>query len=159
MKKIIAFCAIGISVHAGAQSVTPQVVATSGDYYNGSSANLSWTLGEVAIDTYVGSSNQLTQGFQQPEIRFSELENFAQDLVVSLYPNPATSLVNLQIANNSETLQLQMYDASGKLILSGIYVSNENHPIYLTGLADGFYLLKISSPTSGLLKTLKIQKN
>ena len=159
MNKIFVSCIFSLAFTANAQSVTPQVVATSGDFYNGSSASLSWTLGEVAVDTYIGSSNQLTQGFQQPEIRFSELEDFAQDLVVSLYPNPASSLVNLQIANNSETLQLEMYDASGKLILSDAYVSNENHPIYLTGLADGFYLLKISSPTTGHLKTLKIQKN
>ncbi len=49
-----------------AQSVSPQVVASSGDYYQGTNASLSWTLGEIATETYSNGSIILTQGFQQP---------------------------------------------------------------------------------------------
>ena len=49
-----------------AQSVSPQVVASSGDYYQGTNASLSWTLGEIATETYSNGSTILTQGFQQP---------------------------------------------------------------------------------------------
>ena len=49
-----------------AQSVSPQVVASSGDYYQGANASLSWTLGEIATETYSNGSVILTQGFQQP---------------------------------------------------------------------------------------------
>jgi len=51
-----------------AQSIERDVVASSGDYYEGANISLSWTLGEIAIETYDNGSNILTQGFQQPGI-------------------------------------------------------------------------------------------
>jgi hypothetical protein len=47
------------------QTVSPEVVAAAGDYYESANASLSWTLGEVATETYTGTSATLTQGFQQ----------------------------------------------------------------------------------------------
>jgi len=51
-----------------AQSIERDVVASSGDYYEGANISLSWTLGEIAVETYDNGSNILTQGFQQPGI-------------------------------------------------------------------------------------------
>jgi len=49
-----------------AQSVSPQVVSSAGDYFEGTNASLSWTLGEIATETFVAGDVILTQGFQQP---------------------------------------------------------------------------------------------
>jgi len=49
-----------------AQSVSPEVVSSAGDYFEGTNASLSWTLGEIATETYSNGTNILTQGFQQP---------------------------------------------------------------------------------------------
>ncbi len=48
------------------QSIERDVVAASGDYYEGANISLSWTLGEIATETYDNGNNILTQGFQQP---------------------------------------------------------------------------------------------
>ena len=48
------------------QSVSPEVISSSGAYYENASASLSWTLGEVATETYSNGGVTLTQGFQQP---------------------------------------------------------------------------------------------
>ncbi len=48
------------------QSVSPEVISSSGDYFEGSNASISWTLGEIATETYSNGSVILTQGFQQP---------------------------------------------------------------------------------------------
>jgi len=55
-----------LSFAVAAQSLSPEVIASSGDYYENANASLSWTLGEIATETYSGGSNILTQGFQQP---------------------------------------------------------------------------------------------
>ena len=47
------------------QTLTPEVLAASGDYFTSTSNSLSWTLGESVIETYSSSNNSLTQGFQQ----------------------------------------------------------------------------------------------
>src|SRR5688572_27496856 len=104
MKKLFGVLIYSVSVTAFSQSLTPTVVASSGDYFSGSAASLSWTLGEVVTDTYIGTNNQLTQGFQQPEISFVTLEDFAIDIALNLYPNPTTSEVNLEVKNNTEVL-------------------------------------------------------
>jgi hypothetical protein len=49
-----------------AQSVSPEVISSSGDYFEGPNASLSWTLGEIATETYTAGNVILTQGFQQP---------------------------------------------------------------------------------------------
>jgi hypothetical protein len=48
-----------------AQSVGPEVIASAGDYYEGANVSLSWTLGELATETYSNGNIILTQGFQQ----------------------------------------------------------------------------------------------
>ncbi|MBN2174518.1 MAG: hypothetical protein JW731_10310, partial [Bacteroidales bacterium] len=53
---------------AFAQSVSPEVIASAGDYFENSTGSLSWTLGEVMNETFSNGSNILTQGFQQPFI-------------------------------------------------------------------------------------------
>jgi hypothetical protein len=42
------------------------VISSSGDYFEGSNASISWTLGEIATETFTNGSVVLTQGFQQP---------------------------------------------------------------------------------------------
>jgi hypothetical protein len=41
------------------------VVASSGDHFEGTNASISWTLGEIATETYSNGNIILTQGFQQ----------------------------------------------------------------------------------------------
>jgi len=48
------------------QSVSPQVLATTGAYQSAGSISLSYTVGEVATQTLTSAGNILTQGFQQP---------------------------------------------------------------------------------------------
>jgi len=49
-----------------AQSLSPTVIATAGDYSASSSVSLSWTLGEIATETFSNGGYILCQGFQQP---------------------------------------------------------------------------------------------
>jgi len=67
MKKgTIVLCLVTFVLLTQAQSVSPEVVATAGDYYEGTNVSLSWTLGELATETYTNGNVILTQGFQQP---------------------------------------------------------------------------------------------
>ncbi len=63
------------------QSIERSVVASSGDYFEGAGISLSWTLGEIATETYSNGSIILTQGFQQPDITlriYVDLKAFLQ---------------------------------------------------------------------------------
>lgn len=159
MKKIAGILLFSGSFFAGAQSLTPTVVATSGDYFATSSVNLSWTIGEIVTDTYIGTNNQLTQGFQQPTASFASVEDFAPEISISLYPNPTQSWVNLEIENSSENLNVKIMDLTGKIIYTDIYQAESVKKINLENFANGIYFLEISNSKNEKLKTFKIQKS
>jgi len=67
MLKIVACCvAVSFSTALFAQSLTPKVLATAGNYATGSGLSLSQTIGETFNKTLQNGSTILTQGEQQP---------------------------------------------------------------------------------------------
>lgn len=48
------------------QTIDREVVASSGDYFAGPNSSISWTVGEIATETFTNGNFILTQGFQQP---------------------------------------------------------------------------------------------
>ncbi len=55
---------------AAAQSLTPQVVASAGNYLTGNNGSMNFTIGQTAVGSFLSSTGFLTQGFQ-PTIGFS----------------------------------------------------------------------------------------
>jgi hypothetical protein len=67
MKKLVSFLSLVLLIQCiSAQTLSPVVLASSGNYFESADASLSWTLGEIATETYSSGSVILTQGFQQP---------------------------------------------------------------------------------------------
>lgn len=93
-KKILLLaCSIPLAAGLWAQSLSPQVVASSGSYGTGGGYSLSWTVGEMAATaTLTGGSTILTQGFQQPTDVVNGLLDLSRDGGGSfiVYPVPAT---------------------------------------------------------------------
>ena len=63
--KILSILFFAATILCTAQSIERDVVASSGDYFEGTNISLSWTLGEIATETYSSGNIILTQGFQQ----------------------------------------------------------------------------------------------
>lgn len=67
MKTIVTSIAfIATTILCNAQSIDRNVVASSGDYFEGPSSSISWTLGEIATETLTDGNFIITQGFHQP---------------------------------------------------------------------------------------------
>jgi hypothetical protein len=67
-QKIIIICQLAnmLICQLNAQSVSPQVIASSGGYQSNTAGSLSFTIGETNTKTLSSANNMLTQGFQQP---------------------------------------------------------------------------------------------
>jgi len=63
--RILSILFFAATILCTAQSIEREVVAGSGDYFEGANSLLSWTLGEIATETYTAGNITLTQGFQQ----------------------------------------------------------------------------------------------
>jgi hypothetical protein len=58
---------------ASCQLSSPEVIATAGGFFTGTSLTQSWTIGESITETFSGSSIIATQGFQQPGNELAKL--------------------------------------------------------------------------------------
>ena len=66
MKKIlIIVCVLAVNAMQ-AQLLSPTVIATAGDYSTDPGVSLSWTLGEIATETFSSVGNKPSQGIQKP---------------------------------------------------------------------------------------------
>jgi len=55
-----------LSSFTNAQTISQDVIGSAGSSYLNQEGSFAWTIGEVTVDTYLNSSNFLTQGFHQP---------------------------------------------------------------------------------------------
>lgn len=139
-----------------AQSLSPQVIASSGTTFTSASAKLEFTIGEVATSTLTAGGNTLTQGFHQPEIQFNSLENYNPDFVFTLYPNPTEQLVTVE-SSKEENMQVHVYDANGKaIIVSSVF--EQKITIDLQTLAAGSYIFRITTKDGKPLHSYTVLK-
>jgi len=165
MKKITILTAAILcwNIQAKAQTLTPEVVASAGDFYTSSSASLSWTVGESMTESFIAGNNILTQGFQQPENLNATVVNkgniFSE---VTAYPNPTRNVLNLYFGNHLDgLLQVEIFDVAGKIVYSSTAnVSKENRlRVDLSELQEGLYLMKLSKADNGASTIIKIHKS
>jgi hypothetical protein len=148
-----------------AQIIAPQSVNSAGVKMAQSNGSLSFTVGELVVLTQTDANgNSLGGGFTNSSTLsttvLSVQEPDAAILQVSVFPNPTTDLVQIQIKEASiEEMNLELTDLSGKTLYSGHYllmdqsigINTANYPV-------GVYLLTLKKPNGQLLGTYKIVK-
>jgi hypothetical protein len=153
MKFLTVLSIIALPVVGFAQSVEQNVIASAGEHFENGSVQLSWTLGEVMIDTYDNGNNILTQGFHQTELTVTAIEENLADIRMSLYPNPTSEYLNIELGNNEKDINLQLYDMSGRLIHKDVINAYQNkYVLPMHAVATGKYLVQMQSE-DGKMKT------
>ena len=61
---------------------------------------------------------------------------------LSVYPNPATSLLNVELTNVSEDARMELYNSTGQIVKVAT-LENAHGSISLSGLNKGIYVLQI----------------
>lgn len=147
-----------------AQSTTPTVVASQGDYYTAAGGSVSWTLGEIVTETESSSGHIITQGFHQPKRGVGTgITAPMSGATVALYPNPVTDFLSLDFSNSfNGNYRVEIFDMHGKKLFtenfSLLAASNKQHNISFSDCADGIYLLNIINPENNFKQSYKINK-
>jgi len=85
----------------------------------------------------------------------SEVKQHITKNGIEVYPNPASDLLYLQLPENSGDAEINIYDATGRIVQSEKIVNNQNS-INIRGLTAGTYVLKVqfrdNCRTSGFIK-------
>ncbi|MDC0303982.1 T9SS type A sorting domain-containing protein [Flavobacteriales bacterium] len=158
--KFLTVLSIALIPMAGmAQSISPEVIASAGEHFENGTTQLSWTLGEVVIDTYGNGTNTLTQGFHQTQLTVTSVEETLSEVRLNMYPNPTSELLNIDLGNNQTDINLQLFDMSGKLVYQAkIEAFQTNHVVPMNLVATGNYLVQMQSVDGKLNTTHKVIK-
>lgn len=147
--------------YINAQSITPQVVASSGGYASNGTFSVSWTLGEPVIATAQNSGTTLTQGFQQPTYNVTNITTETlQGFDVNVFPNPTSDYITIEWTVEKEnTLYITLYDMAGKMISEKSYSeSDKKVSINMSQLASAQYILEVKDKTNSATKIFRIAK-
>ena len=138
--------------------ISQEVIATQGNSTSNSVATLDYTIGEVVILTGTDGKNDVTQGFHQPVFEITNIETIEISFEVSIYPNPAVELLNIQFEEVDKGSRFELYDANGKLLITR-EINDHNMSLPFNEYETGLYFISFISSDNQLLKTFKIQKS
>ena len=137
------------------QSLSPTVISTAGDYYTGTSATLSVTIGEPVIETYTSGSVILSTGFQQSDLM--------KQLMLTLFPEGLWNGTGLNKAQNetgdqysgntADKINIELHNAADYGIVaysaSGINLSTSGQAaVSVPGTNSGSYYLTVKHRNS-----------
>ena len=143
---------------AGSVVSAQQVVSSNGDSQSAAAVEVSWTLGEAVIETFIGGSNMLTQGFHQTKITVTAVSDvLIPGLEVKVFPNPTPEIITIQFSEYVEGSRYWLYDLRGKLLENKLIPSADTE-INMRNYASGQYILKLTDKSKQPLQTFQIIK-
>jgi ubiquitin len=138
-------------------------VNTSGGNASGSGGSLSFSVGQAAYTSVVGSNGSLDVGIQHLYvISITTGTPEAHNIQLTVFPNPTSDRLALRIDNELlsagtvQKLSYQLYNLSGKMLLNDLIFSNETS-INLNNLQPATYFLRVMQDKNEN-KTFKIIK-
>src|SRR5205823_972037 len=140
---------MGMASAGWTQSLSPQLIGAAGENSGSSAVNLEWTLGESSVATIAFDDGMHTQGFHQPVLRVTAVQDIdAQHIYdVRVSPNPVQSLLNVSVhSDESSPLLLNLTDIHGKAIsMTAMNSKDDSQVIDMSMFAAGIYLLHVKN--------------
>ena len=159
----VIICSIGMLTFGQNDTISSYVVATAGGDTTVNGVSVSWTLGEVAIETIADDDSTiiLTQGFQQGFFEITSVgEPLSNEFEINIYPNPAKEYVNVDLTSNEiKTIIIEIFNMEGKLVYKNRFEHAEGpNQITLNNLNSNQYILRVTDSKGRVLQTFKLIK-
>lgn len=149
-----------MSVMLHAQIAERSILSTAGNLFATESISLEFTIGDIAIKTLNSEVLILTQGFLQPNNPATiSIKSIHQKLKWNIYPNPATTYINLSFSQilHTNKYKVDIHDLNGRLVLENKLIEQNNN-IDISELQPGTYLVKIKNNNQYLSSAQILQK-
>ena len=139
------------------QNLMPELLSSSGGLHTGTNTSLSWTLGEININTITSNDFMLTQGFQQTRLYTTSVFEPESLIKAIVYPNPAKDFITIDIDYPlSAYLTLSLIDMNGNTY-KHIYLPKDKKTD-ISDLKSGYYFIAINSGKGIKLTGIKFLK-
>jgi hypothetical protein len=142
---------------AFSQTISKQVIGTSGNTLSNSNLKVSWTIGEPVVGLMTAGGNQLGNGYHPSlNVQALSVEESLLDVQLIVYPNPTSEMLYVSHPELNSFF-IQISDLNGKLIYSNTI--NKEEPLDVSNYSQGMYLVTIENKESNKKNTYKIIKN
>ena len=154
MKKLLLL--LVISSIGQAQSISKQVVGTSGKTLNNSNLKLTYTVGEPVVGLMTAGGNQLGNGYYPAlDLQTLSVEDNVLDVQLKVYPNPTSQ--SLYVTHpEMNSFGISIVDLNGKQLYQGTI--NKDEPLDVSKYTQGMYLVTIENTVTNKKNTYKIIK-
>ena len=159
MKRLLLIMGVMVFVMSGHAQET---ITTTGGEATSNAGSVSYTIGQIAIQTATNGNASIAEGVQQPyEIQTVGVDNYPNiTLNAMVYPNPTADRLTLAVGNvetfHETSLQAMLYTTHGQS-LQTVTVAGEHTVIDMTNVAAGTYYLRVTDGKQ-TLKTFKVVK-
>jgi hypothetical protein len=160
--KVLVVLLFGPVTIAGAQHLSNQVIVPIGGVVSGAVIFFSYTVGETAVETFSSDWYDLTQGFQQPLVKFLPGTK-PQGNGVKVYPNPVIDNISVEFFGEQEgSYSITVINLGGTIIFSHNVSFIEDFwqivNIPASDFGRGLYFVRITSDDGVINRTFKIDK-
>lgn len=119
-----------------------------GRFGNGSYSLKDENDNDIIIGGAFTDNESITFSVQDPlSINVFSLENS-----ISLYPNPVTHILNVELTNINENVRYQVFNTLGQEVSSGNLEPNSAHNLNMSPYQTGIYFIKLSTSTNTITK-------
>jgi hypothetical protein len=162
MKTLILCACLTVSCfQLQSQTISKQVLGTSGESLSNETHILNFTVGEPIVGM-VQNGVAVHQGFWSELFSDGTLSvsTLTNEDAISIFPNPVVNYINFYFKQTVSTnYNVKLFDINGKQVLDATLQSqSQNVPLDISQLSDGMYVLTIESKETNYLKSFKIIK-
>jgi len=146
---------------AFSQQLSNQVLVPAAGLATSTTINYSQTIGETAVDVISGSGFTLTQGFQQPAMKITDITPTGTG--VDVYPNPASDYIYVKLFGaEARRYRIEIINIAGTIVSSVTmdFITDYNivQRFDISDLTFGFYFVRVSSFDAKINRVFKIEK-
>lgn len=137
-----------------------ETIATAGGDISGASGSVSFTVGQIAVQTVSDGNHSIVEGVQQTyQVSVVGVDDYPDiTLSATIYPNPTTNYLTLSLSDNYDLtgLECRIFDGNGKF-LDRKMVTEFRTELDLTRYATGTYFVNLYRAKQ-LMKSFKVIK-
>jgi hypothetical protein len=156
MKHLILVLTLAFSSLSFSQSISKQVIGTSGKTLTNSNLKLSYTVGEPVVGLMTAGGNQLGNGYYPAmDLQALSVEDNVLDVQLKVYPNPTSQSLYVSHPDMS-SFGITIVDLNGKQLYQGTI--NKEEPLDVSNYIQGMYLVTVENAAANKKNTYKIIK-
>lgn len=94
-----------------------EVLSSSGSQLNTNNIDLSWTLGEPAVQSFNQGNTQLKEGFHQVDLIVVSIHSYNTTKQINVFPNPTSHELTIKVSEDLNSWRFKIVDVNNKLLI------------------------------------------